>query len=105
MSERNIMTINCDYQFRDVVISAFRYAVGRNTYIVDEICEWIEQHPEVLDNRMVNVMIRDVEEQLTWYEHSGVNSITEIDYKRLQNFRGWLATYYLTEKIFDNIEV
>lgn len=95
MDEKKLIIVNCDYQFRDIVICALRYAIGRNTYIVDEICDWVESHPEIIDNRMCGVMMRDVEEQLTYYDRNGVNSITEIDYKRLKEFRDWLSTYFI----------
>ena len=90
MNEKNPITINCDYQFRDIVICALRYALPRHTYIVDEICEWIEEHHQVLDDRMLIVMKRDVEEQLMYYDEIGVDAISEIDYKRIKKFYDWL---------------
>lgn len=86
------LAINCDYQFQDMVICALRYAIGRNTYVVDEVCEWVENHPEILDDRVITVMKRDVSEQIMYYEAHGVNSIIEMDYKRLQTFYFWLDT-------------
>lgn len=88
--DENKVEIRLDYQFRDVVICALRYALPRHTYIVDEICEWVEKHSEILDDRMLIVMKRDVEEQLAYYDEHGVSVIDEIDYKRIRRFYDWL---------------
>lgn len=82
--------IKLDGEFKDVIICAVRYAIRRNTYIVDTVCSWVESHPYVLDQRMINVMMKDVKEQLKYYEHTGLNSITEIDYNRIKAFYQWL---------------
>ena len=83
--------IKLDGSFKDVVICALRYAITRNTYIVDTVCSWIEEHPNILDNRVINVMLKDVGAQLKYYENQGLNSITEIDYHRLNAFYQWLC--------------
>ena len=82
--------IKLDGEFKDVVICALRYAVTRNTYIVDTVCSWIEEHPHVLDQRMIGIMMKDVKAQLKYYEKVGTNSITVIDYDRLKAFYQWL---------------
>ena len=83
--------IKLDGSFKDVVICALRYAITRNTYIVDTVCSWIEEHPYILDDRVINVMLKDVGGQLKYYEKQGLNSITEIDYNRLKAFYQWLC--------------
>lgn len=82
--------IKLDGEFKDIIICALRYAATRNTYIVDTVCSWIESHPCVLDQRVINVMMKDVKTQLKHYERVGTNSITEIDYNRLKAFYQWL---------------
>lgn len=84
------MPIKIDYEFRDMIICALRYALPRHTYVVDEVCSWIEKHPTILDQRMINVMLKDVKEQLRFYNKNGVDSISEIDFKRLKSFYYWL---------------
>ena len=82
--------IKLDGDFKDIIICALRYAIPRNTYIVDTVCSWIEEHPYILDDRVINVMLKDVGSQLRYYEKQGLNSITEIDYNRLKSFYQWL---------------
>lgn len=82
--------IKLDGEFKDIVICALRYAVTRNTYIVDTVCSWIESHPYILDHRVIVVMMKDVKAQLKYYEKVGTNSITVIDYDRLKAFYQWL---------------
>lgn len=88
------VTIKLDGDFRDIIISALRYAIPRHTYIVDSTCSWIEANPHLLDERMVGIMKKDVKAQLKHYQHVGVDSITEIDYKRLREFYMWLEEVF-----------
>ena len=82
--------IKLDGDFKDIIISALRYAIPRHTYIVDATCSWIEAHPHLLDQRMIGIMKQDVKKQLKHYQNVGVDSITEIDYNRLKAFYMWL---------------
>ena len=86
--------IKLDGDFKDIIISALRYALPRHTYIVDSTCSWIEAHPFLLDSRMVGIMKQDVKKQLKHYGHVGVDSITEVDYKRLRAFYEWLEDIF-----------
>ena len=86
--------IKLDGDFKDIIISALRYAIPRHTYIVDSTCSWIEANPHLLDQRIVGVMKQDVKKQLKHYQHVGVDSITEIDYKRLREFYMWLEEVF-----------
>lgn len=82
--------IKLDGNFKDIIISALRYAIPRHTYIVDSTCSWIEAHPFLLDSRMVGIMKQDVKKQLRHYQNVGVDSVTEMDYNRLKSFYMWL---------------
>lgn len=86
--------IKLDGNFKDIIISALRYAIPRHTYIVDVTCSWIEANPHLLDMRMVGIMKQDVKKQLKHYQHVGVDSITEVDYKRLREFYMWLEEVF-----------
>lgn len=86
--------IKLDGDFKDIIISALRYAIPRHTYIVDSTCSWIEAHPFLLDSRMVGIMKQDVKKQLKHYQNVGVDSITEIDYNRLKAFYMWLEDIF-----------
>lgn len=84
------VTIKLDGDFKDIIISALRYALPRHTYIVDSTCSWIEANPHLLDQRMIGIMRKDVASQLRHYMAVGTDSVTEVDYKRLRAFYEWL---------------
>jgi hypothetical protein len=86
--------IKLDGDFRDIIISALRYAIPRHTFIVDSTCSWIEAHPFLLDSRMVGIMKQDVKKQLRHYQNVGVDSVTEVDYNRLKAFYMWLEDIF-----------
>lgn len=82
--------IRLDGDFKDIILSALRYAIPRHTYIVDSTCSWIEEHPHVLDQRMIGVMMQDVKAQLKRYEREGIDSVIAPDYNRLTAFYQFL---------------
>ena len=44
--------------FKDMIMCALRYALGRRTYITDETAEFIKKYPELIDERVRAVMLR-----------------------------------------------
>ena len=46
---------------KDMIISALRYALGRRTYITGETAEFIKRYPELIDERVKSVMLKDLE--------------------------------------------
>ena len=83
--------IRVDYVLKDMVISALRYALGRRTYITQETAEFIMENPNLIDDRVKAVMIRDIDEYFdrrrTW------------DYKDDEcDYQTWIELHkYLTE--------
>lgn len=57
--------------FNDLIVCAFRYALGRRTYIVHTITEIIKTNLSALDSRTIEVMLRDIEHQHE-YEKVGI---------------------------------
>lgn len=55
----------------DLIICAFRYALGRRTYIVHTISEIIKANFSALDSRTIDVMLQDIERQHE-YEKVGI---------------------------------
>lgn len=47
----------------DLIVCAFRYALGRRTYIVHTITEIIKANLSALDSRTIEVMLQDIERQ------------------------------------------
>ena len=79
------MILNNDDTFKNIIISAFRYAIGRHTYILDETLEFIEEHSQVIDERVKYVMLRDIDNRLSeWDNH------WELDKERIIDFQKWL---------------
>lgn len=76
--------IQIDYDLKDIVICALRYAIGRKTYVTEEVCDYIKEHPELIDERVKTVMLRDLEDLDKYYEKN------DIDYVIFNNLRKWL---------------
>ena len=68
--------IQIDYDLKNVVICALRYAIGRKTYVTFEICEYIMKHPDLIDERVRVVMLRDLEDLGKYYEKNDVDYVT-----------------------------
>lgn len=47
----------------DLIVCAFRYALGRRTYIVHTITEIIKSNLSALESRTIEVMLQDIERQ------------------------------------------
>lgn len=47
-----------------IVICAVRYALGRMTYIVGEVCNYVASKKDSLSQQCINIIIRDIEEDL-----------------------------------------
>lgn len=79
------MILNNNSEFKNIIISAFRYAIGRHTYILDETLEFIEEHPKIIDERVKYVMLREIDNRLSeWDDH------WEMDKERIIEFQKWL---------------
>ena len=76
--------ITIDYKLQDIVLCALRYAIGRKTYVTSEVCEFIMQHANLIDDRVKTIMLRDLEDLDEYYE------IDDIDYLQFDTLRKWL---------------
>ena len=52
--------MNLDMQI--VITGAFRYALGRMTYVVDSTCNVIEAVAQDMDNNQITLMIKEIGE-------------------------------------------
>lgn len=89
----NEITLINDYQFQDIVISALRYALYRHTYILEETINWIRNNKKIINNRVKQVMLNDIErrfddEKLEIYE-----------YQSLKSFRDWLINLSVKDEV------
>ena len=76
--------IQINYKLQDIVICALRYAMGRKTYVTEEVCNYIKEHPELINKRVKMVMLRDLKDIDMYYK------MTDIDYKIFKDFQKWL---------------
>ena len=73
---------------KDMIISALRYALGRRTYITGETAEFIKRYPELIDERVKYVMLRDLEEYFKKREFCDIDD--ECDYNTWRGLYNWL---------------
>lgn len=76
--------LEIDRDLRDMIISAFRYSLGRQTYITLSTCDYIKKHPEIVDKRVKDVLLRDLKNLDMYYTKN------DIDYKIFKEFERWL---------------
>lgn len=62
-----------DDDLGDIMIMALRYALGRRTYVTSKVCDFIKQNIKHANNRVRDVMIRDIEEYKNKREQGDVN--------------------------------
>ena len=91
-------TIEIDYDLRDIVISAVRYALGRRTMIPGATTEYIMTHSKLVDSRVKQVLLRDLE----WYFHlweAGQQIDDKCDYETWYHYKKWLEKLELEDEI------
>lgn len=54
-----------------ILICAVRYALGRRSYIVGVVCEYVTFKRKTLSKECTNIIIRDIEEELVRYHKAG----------------------------------
>ena len=73
---------------KDIVICSLRYALGRRTYITSLVANYIMEHPELIDERVKGIMLKDIEEYLEcrniYYKDD------ECDYQSWLKLKNWL---------------
>ena len=75
--------------FQDVMCCALRYALGRKTYITSEIPDFIKSYPELIDDRVKEIMLKDLNQYFTFRE-SGFETDDECDYNSWKSLAIWL---------------
>ena len=84
-----------------IAICAVRYALGRETYMPGLVQDFVRRHPEIVDDNVRAVMIRDIEEHDYIREYTlesgkkmaidGLGS-TLIDRPGWMKFKAWLQS-------------
>ena len=73
---------------KDIVCCSLRYSLGRRTYITSLVADYIMEHPELIDERVKGIMLKDIEEYLEcrniYYKDD------ECDYQSWLKLKNWL---------------
>ena len=54
-----------------ILICAVRYALGRMSYIITVVCDYVYFKRKTLSRECINIIIRDIEEEMERYHSSG----------------------------------
>lgn len=81
---------------KDMIISALRYSLGRRTYITSETAEFIKRYPELIDERVKSVMLKDLEEYFQKRESFKFDD--ECDFNTWKSLYNWLERVDTNEK-------
>lgn len=57
----------CDSDFRLILLSAMRYAMGRNTYMPLVVADYINRHRQFLDDKFLALAVNDIQQHLEDY--------------------------------------
>lgn len=84
-----MIELKLDYVLRDMIISALRYALGRRTYMTAETSEFIVENKAIIDSRMKQVVLSDLQQYLE-RRNKGFISDDKCDYEVWVNLYNWL---------------
>ena len=62
-----------------IIICAVRYALGRMSYVVEVVCQYVALKKPVLSKNCIKCVIRDIEEELQRYHDLGKTLGMECD--------------------------
>lgn len=62
-----------------ILICAVRYALGRMSYMVSIVCEYVASKHRELSPECLNIIIRDIEEEIEIYHNIGRTCGMECD--------------------------
>lgn len=65
-----------------IIVYATRYALGRMTYAVDDVCRYIKYYIKELSESCINILIRDIENDIKYWNNMGRTCGMECDEKR-----------------------
>lgn len=51
----------------EILVCAVRYALGRMTYIVSDVCRYVKSKKDSLSEHCRSIIIRDIEERIEWF--------------------------------------
>ena len=87
-------------EMKHIMIMALRYALGRRTYVTSEVCDFIKQNIKHVNNRVRDVMIRDIKE----YKNKREQGFVKDDTCDEHNFTDLLVSLEKVGEDFDEKE-
>lgn len=70
-----------------MLISAVRYALGRQSYIVGTTAEYVNTIRKKLSTNCLNIIIRDIQEEKEFYNRSGHTLGSDFDEQTWENLK------------------
>ena len=80
---------------QDMIMCALRYSLGRRTYITGLTADFIMRYPELIDERVKRVMLRDLEEYFKKREFCDIDD--ECDFNTWKSLYNWLERININE--------
>ena len=71
---QDLLSPICDSEFRLILLSAIRYAMGRNTYMPVVVSGYIKRHLRLLDDKFLALATDDIRQHLENYAEHEPNS-------------------------------
>ena len=71
---QDLLSPICDSEFRLILLSAIRYAMGRNTYMSVVVSGYIKRHLRLLDDKFLALATDDIRQHLENYAEHEPNS-------------------------------
>lgn len=73
LSPQDLLALICDSDFRLILLSAMRYAMGRNTCMPVVISNYIKHHIQILDDKFLVLAADDIRRHLEDYAEHELN--------------------------------
>lgn len=70
---QDLLSPICDSEFRLILLSAIRYAMGRNTYMPVVVSGYIKRHIQLLDDKFLLLAADDIQRHLEAYAEHELN--------------------------------
>lgn len=68
-----------------ILICAVRYALGRQSYIVGVVADYVNGVKEQISDHCRDILVRDIQEEIEFYHKMGTTCGMDIDERRWQN--------------------
>ena len=75
-----------------ILISAVRYALGRQSYIVGDTAKYVALKQKTLSKECIDIIIRDIEEEMERYHSVGQTLGMECDERTWKNLLNQLKS-------------